>query len=139
MRKLAEQSKNALHHIQSKVEDIVNQMERLAIGVQNESKVIYQTQETMGTTRQFFEKIAISESELFASMNSIQVASDKTMREVIQFQKELEETIQSSQQAIERIKELYTFAQDKFYNANDIISYIVQLQSLATALKNDKL
>lgn len=139
VRKLAEQSKNALHHIQSKVREIVNQMEQLAVGVQNESKVIYQTQETMGTTRQFFEKIAISESELFASMDNIQVASNQTMSEVVHFQKELEETIQSSQQAIERIKELYTFAQDKFYNANDIVSCIVQLQSLTTALKNDKL
>lgn len=139
VRKLAEQSKNALHHIQSKVEEIVERMEKLANGVQKESQVIYKTQETMGMTRQFFEKIALSEEELFANMENIQRASDQTMHEVVNFQKELGETVRTSEQAIRRIQDLYTFAQDKFYNANDIISYIIQLRDLTKALKDEKL
>lgn len=139
VRKLAEQSKNSLHHIQTKVYEIVQQMQNLATNVQEESKVIYTTQEMTSYTSSYFDKIASSEQELFESMATIQTASQQTVEEVIHFQQHLSNTIDSSTNSIERINDLYTFSQDKFNHTHDIISYIAQLQYLLDALRDGKL
>ena len=71
-------------------------------------------------------------------MTVIQLATDQTMSEEVAFHQQLTAIIEATKLSIEGINELYTFSQDKFYNANDITSYIAQLYYLAEALRHQR-
>lgn len=139
VRKLAEQSKDALVHIRSKVTEIVDRMEQLSISMKQEALIVGETQDMTTYTKAFFEKIEQSEQALFTNMSAIQQATDQTMTEVVSFQQQLTAIIETTKVSIEGINELYKFSQDKFYNANDITSYISQLYYLAEALRQQRL
>ncbi len=72
-------------------------------------------------------------------MSAIQQATNQTMSEVTAFQIQLLAIMEATQISIEEINELYAFSQDKFYNANDITSYIAQLYYLAEAVRQQRL
>ncbi|WP_107923143.1 methyl-accepting chemotaxis protein [Lysinibacillus parviboronicapiens] len=139
VRKLAEQSKDALVHIRTKVTDIVGRMELLSTTMQHEAQVVSETQNMANYTMTFFEKIEQSEKLLFTNMSAIQQATNQTMSEVTAFQIQLLAIMEATQISIEEINELYAFSQDKFYNANDITSYIAQLYYLAEAVRQQRL
>ena len=139
VRKLAEQSKDALVHIRSKVTEIVDRMEQLSTTMQQEAIIVGETQEMTTYTKAFFEEIEQSEQALFTNMSAIQQATDQTMTEVIAFQQQLMTIIEATKTSIEGIDELYTFSQDKFYNTNDVTSYIAQLYYLAEAVRQQRL
>ena len=139
VRKLAEQSKDALVHIRSKVTEIVDRMEQLSTTMKEEALIVGETQDMTTYTKAFFEKIEQSEQALFTNMSAIQQATDQTMTEVVAFHQQLTGIIEATKVSIEGIDELYTFSQDKFYNANDITSYIAQLYYLAEALRQQRL
>lgn len=139
VRKLAEQSKGALIDINKKVQEITQKVETLAVDIREKSDEVAKTQETTHNTNKFFEKLSASENELFNSMSSINLATDGAIHEIITFRKELEFIAESSTVSIEKIEELYTFAQDKFYLATDMTSYISQSNELVKAIKNQKI
>lgn len=139
VRKLAEQSKDALVHIRSKVTEIVDRMEQLSTTMKQEAIIVGETQEMTTYTKAFFEEIEQSEQALFTNMSAIQQATDQTMTEVIAFQQQLMTIIEATKTSIEGIDELYTFSQDKFYNTNDVTSYIAQLYYLAEAVRQQRL
>lgn len=39
----------------------------------------------------------------------------------------------------EQIEQLYGFSESKSYNANDMISFIIQIEHLMNAIKNEQL
>ncbi|MGE7624573.1 methyl-accepting chemotaxis protein [Viridibacillus sp. NPDC096237] len=139
VRKLAEQSKNALVNVNKKVNEIVDKVSVLSTDIAEKSKDFNHTQEMTRFTSEFFEKIATSEKELFTSMSGIKLATDKTMTEIITFRKELEAIVHLSEQSTKRIDELYIFSQDKFFISTDMTSYISQVKYLVGALKNNQL
>ncbi|MFE6166408.1 methyl-accepting chemotaxis protein [Viridibacillus arvi] len=139
VRKLAEQSKNALVNVNKKVNEIVDQVSVLSANIVEKSKEFDHTQEMTRLTSEFFGKIATSEKELFTSMSGIKLATDQTMAEISTFRQELEAIVQLSEQSTKSIDELYIFSQDKFFISTDMTSYISQVKYLVEALKNDKL
>ncbi|QOV10470.1 methyl-accepting chemotaxis protein [Viridibacillus arvi] len=139
VRKLAEQSKNALVNVNKKVNEIVDQVSVLSANIVEKSKEFDHTQEMTRLTSEFFGKIATSEKELFTSMSGIKLATDQTMAEISTFRQELEAIVQLSEQSTKSIDELYIFSQDKFFISTDMTSYITQVKYLVEALKNDQL
>ena len=139
VRKLAEQSKSALVDINKKVQEITHKVELLAKDIREKSEDVAKTQEMTRFTSEFFEKISASESELFNSMSSINLATDTAMNEIVAFRQELESIAETSSGSIEKIEGLYSFAQDKFFLSTEMTSFISQSNELVTALKNKKL
>lgn len=139
VRKLAEQSKNALVNVNKKVNEIIDQVSVLSANIVEKSKEFDHTQEMTRLTSEFFGKIATSEKELFTSMSGIKLATDQTMAEISTFRQELEAIVQLSEQSTKSIDELYIFSQDKFFISTDMTSYITQVKYLVEALKNDQL
>lgn len=139
VRKLAEQSKNALTQITSKVESIVHRMNNVTEHVNNEQSIVQKTQTLSEVTLQYFERIEQSEQQLAQNMKTIQYATDQTLNEVINFQKLLQQIVESSTASTEQIVQLYGFSETKSYHANDLIAYIIQIQNLVEALKNNRL
>ncbi|MGG0662648.1 methyl-accepting chemotaxis protein [Viridibacillus arvi] len=139
VRKLAEQSKDALVNVNKKVNEIVDQVSVLSANIVEKSKEFDHTQEMTRLTSEFFGKIATSEKELFTNMSGIKHATDQTMAEISTFRQELEAIVQLSEQSTKSIDELYIFSQDKFFISTDMTSYISQVKYLVEALKNDQL
>ncbi|MGG0657738.1 methyl-accepting chemotaxis protein [Rummeliibacillus pycnus] len=139
VRKLAEQSKSALVDINKKVQEITQKVELLAKDIREKSEDVAKTQEMTRYTSDFFEKISASESELFNSMSSINHATDAAMNEIVAFRQELESIAETSTGSIEKIEELYSFAQDKFFLSTEMTSFISQSNDLVIAMKNQKL
>lgn len=139
VRKLAEQSKNALIQINGKVNDIVQSMEDVVANIQQEQQTIHKTQQLSAETKQYFGRIEQSEALLAENMLAIQQATSQTLNQVVSFQTLLEQIVQSSKLSMEQIEHLYRFSENKSYNANDMITFIIQVQHLITALKNDRL
>ncbi|MCH7320858.1 methyl-accepting chemotaxis protein [Solibacillus sp. MA9] len=139
VRKLAEQSKQALEQINGKVTEIVRHMERVAASVQQEQKTVDFTQQMSAETQQYFVRIEQSEQQLAKSMQEIQQTTEQTLNQVMTLQDVLEKIVYSSQNSMQHIEQLYGFSETKSYNANDMISYIIQVKKLVEALKNNRL
>lgn len=139
VRKLAEQSKNALVQINGKVNDIVQHMEDVVVNIQQERQTVQKTQEMSAETKQYFDRIKQSEQQLAENMIAIQQATGQTLNQVVSFQQLLEKIVQSSKMSMDQIEQLYGFSESKSYNANDMITFIIQVKHLITALKNDRL
>ncbi|MEK4424353.1 methyl-accepting chemotaxis protein [Solibacillus sp. FSL K6-1523] len=139
VRKLAEQSKNALIQINGKVNDIVRNMENVVDNIQQEQQTIQKTQQLTAETKQYFGRIEQSEALLSENMLAIQQATSQTLNQVVSFQMLLEQIVESSKLSMEQIEHLYRFSENKSYNANDMITFIIQVKHLITALKNDRL
>ncbi|WP_431027217.1 methyl-accepting chemotaxis protein [Lysinibacillus sp. LZ02] len=139
VRKLADQSKRALVEINTKVTDIVDKVAVLSKDMAEKTLDIDRTQEMTRYTREFIEKIASSEQELFTNMSGIKIATDRTVDEIISFSKELEGIVQSSEASTLKIEGLYRFSQDKFFNATEMASFITQSKYLIEALDKEKL
>ncbi|MGE7982711.1 methyl-accepting chemotaxis protein [Solibacillus sp. NPDC093137] len=139
VRKLAEQSKNALNQVNGKVTEIVQHMNRIAVNVVNEQQTVHETQRMSSVTKQYFGKIEHSERELAENMAAIQQATEQTLQQVVSFQQLLEQIVQSSQLSMHQIEQLYGFSEQKSYNANDMITYIIQVSHLIEAIKNNRL
>lgn len=139
VRKLAEQSKNALDQISGKVTQIMQHMERVVVHVKTEQKTIDQTQQMSLVTKEYFERIEQSELGLEENMFTIQQATEQTLDQVVKFQDLLEQMVQSAQSSMDGIERLYGFSEQKSYNANDMITYIIQIKNLVGALKNNQL
>lgn len=139
VRKLAEQSKNALVNINQKVHEIVDHVAVISNNIAEKALEIDKTQEITHYTKEFFGKISASEEETFANMSGIKTATDTAMSEIISFSKELEEIVHSSEKSMQKIEELYQFSQDKFFISTDITSFITQSKFLIEALEKEKL
>lgn len=139
VRKLAEQSKSVLNQVNGKVAEIVQHMDRVAINVENEQQTVRETQEMSSETKQYFGRIEQSEQELAENMVSIQQATEQTLQQVVGFQQLLEQIVQSSQLSMQQIEQLYGFSEKKSYNANDMVTYIIQVSHLIEALRNNRL
>ena len=139
VRKLAEQSKNALDQINGKVANIMEHMERVVVYVQNEHQTVDQTQKMSAVTKEYFERIGQSERGLGENMGTIQQATEQTLEQVMKFESLLEQVVQNAEDSMEGIKTLYRFSEKKAYNADDMISYIIQVNDLVKALKNQQL
>ncbi|MGE7110971.1 methyl-accepting chemotaxis protein [Lysinibacillus sp. NPDC047702] len=139
VRKLAEQSKEALVQIRTKISDIVNRIDGITTTMLQESKVVIETQDMATTTKSFFERIKQSEQELFSNMQIIQQATNQTLLEVKQFQQQLIDIMDDTETSIKGINQLYSFSQDKFYNAHNITSYVSQLNYLIEAVHHNRL
>ncbi len=139
VRKLAEQSKVALVQIRTKISDIVNRIDGITTTMLQESKVVIETQDMATTTKSFFERIKQSEQELFSNMQTIQQATNHTLLEVKQFQQQLIDIMEATETSIMGINQLYSFSQDKFYNAHNITSYVSQLNYLIEAVHQNRL
>lgn len=139
VRKLAEQSKDALVGINQKVNEIVDHVEAISHQIVDETLEIDKTQQMTQYTKEFFEKISASEEEVFANMAGIKTATDVAMSEIISFRKGLGDIIHSSEQSTQKIEELYQFSQDKFFISTDLTSFITQSTFLIEALEKEKL
>lgn len=139
VRKLAEQSKNALEQVNGKVSEIVQHMEKVVVHVHEEQKTVEKTQQMSAETKQYFGRIEQSEQELAGNMLTIQQATEQTLNQVVTFQQLLEQIVQSSETSMQQIVQLYGFSETKSYNANDMITYIIQVKHLIEALKNNRL
>lgn len=139
VRKLAEQSKHALEQVNGKVSEIVSHMEKVVDHVQGEQQTVEKTQQMSAETKQYFGRIEQSERDLAENMGTIQQATDQTLNQVIMLQQLLEQIVQSTETSMEQIKQLYGFSETKSYNANDTITYIIQVKHLIEALKNNRL
>ncbi|ATP39275.1 hypothetical protein CSE16_04040 [Solibacillus sp. R5-41] len=139
VRKLAEQSKNALIQINGKVNDIVQHIEDVVMNIHQEQQTVQKTQQMSAETKQYFGRIEQSESKLAENMLAIQQATSQTLNQVVSFQQLLEQIVQSSKMSMDQIEQLYGFSESKSYNANDMITFIIQVNHLITALKNDHL
>ena len=139
VRKLAEQSKSALEQINGKVTQIMQHMERVVIQVKNEQKTVDLTQQMSAVTKEYFERIEQSELGLGENMLTIQQATEQTLEQVVKFQELLEQIVQSGQSSMDGIEKLYGFSEQKSYNANDMITYIIQIKNLVEAFKNNQL
>ena len=139
VRKLAEQSKNALTQITTKVEQIVQQMTAVSSHVQQEKSIVVKTQNLSEETLQYFERIEGSELELGQNMQTIHAATRQTLNEVLAFQQLLQSVVQSSNDSTAQIIQLYGFSETKSYHANDLISYMIQIENLMQALKQNQL
>lgn len=139
VRKLAEQSKQALEQINGKVTEIVQHMERVAASVLEEQKTVDYTQQMSAETQQYFVRIEQSERQLANYMQKIQQTTEQTFNQVMTLQNVLEQVVVSSQGSMQQIEQLYGFSEIKSYNANDMISYIIQLKDLVDALDKNRL
>ncbi|MEK4698800.1 methyl-accepting chemotaxis protein [Solibacillus sp. FSL R7-0668] len=139
VRKLAEQSKQALEQINGKVTEIVQHMERVAASVLEEQKTVDYTQQMSAETQQYFVRIEQSERQLADYMQKIQQTTEQTFNQVMTLQNVLEQVVVSSQGSMQQIEQLYGFSEIKSYNANDMISYIIQLKDLVDALDKNRL
>lgn len=136
VRILAEQSKSALVDINQKVQEITHKVELLAKDIREKSEDVAKTQEMTRNTSDFFEKISASENELFNSMSSINHATDAAMSEIVIFRKELASLSEMSTGSIEKMEELYSFAQENFDLSTEMTSSISQSTDLVAAMKN---
>ena len=139
VRKLAEQSKQALEQINGKVSDIVEHMGRVALNVVQEQKTVEHTQEMSAQTQQYFIRIEQSEQQLADNMQTIQQATEQTLNQIMTLQNLLEQMVHSSQGSMQQIEDLYGFSETKSYHATDMIAYIIQMKNLIDALKNNHL
>lgn len=139
VRKLAEQSKNALVQINAKVEEIMASMQDVVESIHTEQGTVEQTQQMSDDTKQYFNEIEESERILTQNMQGIHDATTKTLKEVVVFQKQLTQISQSSSESLAHIEELNRFAENKAYNANDMIAFSIQIKNLIEALKNNQL
>lgn len=139
VRKLAEQSKNALVQINSKVDEIMSSMQHVVENISQEQETVEETQQMSDDTKHYFDKIEESEQLLTKNMKGIHSATTKTLKEVVAFQEQLTQIVQSSCESLAHIEELNYFAQNKAYNANDIIAFVIQIKDLVEALKRNQL
>lgn len=139
VRKLAEQSKQALEQINGKVSDIVQHMERVATNVVLEQKTVDETQQMSAQTQQYFIRIEQSEQQLADNMQTIQQATEQTLNQIMTLQNLLEQMVYSSKGSMQQIEDLYGFSEMKSYHATDMIAYIIQVKNLVDALKNNRL
>ena len=139
VRKLAEQSKDALVQIDSKVTEIVSHVEQVVNRIQAEQKTVDQTQEMSAETKSYFSRIEQSEQILSKNMARIHGATSSTLDQVVSLQQLLEQIVTSSKLSMEQIEQLYGFSESKSFNANDMISFIIQLEHLISAIKNNRL
>lgn len=139
VRKLAEQSKQALEQINGKVSEIVQHMERVAASVLQQQQTVDHTQQMSAETEQYFVRIAQSEQQLAQNMQQIQQTTEQTFNQVMALQSLLEQIVVSSQGSMQQIEQLYGFSEIKSYNANDMISYIIQLKDLIESLTHNRL
>ncbi|HWJ79742.1 MAG TPA: methyl-accepting chemotaxis protein [Niallia sp.] len=139
VRKLAEQSKNALDQINGKVSSIMTHMESVVVKVKKEQQTVEKTHKLSSVTKEYFERIEESEQGLAENMGTIQQATEQTLQAVMEFERLLQQMVKSAQNSMNGIKTLYDFSEKKSYNANDIVSYIIQIRDLVKALKNNKL
>lgn len=138
VKKLAEQSKNALEQINGHVQDIVSNIENAVGNIEKEEQTVIQTQQMSQQTQRYFEDIKQSEEHLEGQMQRIRHATGKTVDEVMDFQQLLEQMVRDTDESIIHIEHLNQFAATKAYNANDMISFIIQIEDLVTALKKDE-
>nr|WP_275268962.1 methyl-accepting chemotaxis protein [Kurthia massiliensis] len=139
VRKLAEQSKKALVQIDAKVAEIMQSMESVVHNIAKEQDTIEETQQMSDDTKSYFDQIEQSERLLAKNMQGIHGATTKTLREVVTFQQQLTQIVESSSTSMAHIKELNDFAENKAYNANDMIAFIIQIKDLVNALKQNEL
>lgn len=139
VRKLAEQSKQALEQIQTKVTDIVTNMGEVASHVTREQQTVEKTQQMSADTKAYFDRIEQSEQQLAENMQVIYGATGQTLEQVMSLQQLLEEIVVSSNDSLHQIEDLYGFSESKSYNAQDMISFIIQIKHLVEALKNNRL
>lgn len=139
VRKLAEQSKNALIQINHKVTDIVAHMERVTTNIQSKQQTVQDAQQMSAETKLYFERIAQSEQLLAENMMAIQQATGQTLHQVVSFQQLLDQLVQSSHMSMQQIEQLHHFSETKSYNANDMITFIIQIKHLVEELKENRL
>lgn len=139
VRKLAEQSKNALNQINGKVTQIMEYMEGVVDYVNKEQQTVNQAQKMSLVTKEYFDRIELSERGVSESMGTIQDATEQTLQQIVKFKNQLEQVVQSGQSSMDGIETLYRFSEKKSYNANDMITYIIQIKDLVEALKNNQL
>ena len=139
VRKLAEQSKQALVQINEKVTDIVAHMGRVASHVTQEQQTVEKTQQMSAETKAYFGRIEQSEQQLAENMQVIYGATGQTLEQIMSLQQLLEEIVVSSNDSLHQIEDLYGFSESKSYNAQDMISFLIQIKHLMDALKNNRL
>jgi len=139
VRKLAEQSKNALNQINGKVTQIMEYMEGVVDYVNKEQQTVNQAQKMSLVTKEYFDRIELSERGVSESMGTIHDATEQTLQQIVKFKNQLEQVVQSGQSSMDGIETLYRFSEKKSYNANDMITYIIQIKDLVEALKNNQL
>lgn len=139
VRKLAEQSKQALEQINAKVTEIVTHMDDVAGHVTQEQQTVEKTQHMSAATKQYFDRIELSEQQLAEQMKMIYGATGQTLEQVMLLQQLLEQIVASSNDSLHQIEDLYGFSENKSYNAQDMISFIIQIKQLVEALKNNRL
>jgi len=77
VRKLAEQSKNALNQINGKVTQIMEYMEGVVDYINKEQQTVNQAQKMSLVTKEYFDRIELSERGVSESMGTIQDARNK--------------------------------------------------------------
>ncbi|MEH6941819.1 methyl-accepting chemotaxis protein [Bacillus sp. JJ722] len=139
VRKLAEQSKDALQEVNAKVNRIFSYVSSMTKELDEKTGELDKTQEMTLHTREFFLKISDSEEELFEKMAKIKRATDVTLEHIISFTSELDTILHSSQDVEKSITELYDSSREKYIISADMTSFISQVKYLVTALQNNKL
>lgn len=139
VRKLAEQSKKALVQIDAKVAEIMHSMEHVVGNIGKEQQTVEETQQMSDDTKSYFDQIEASERSLAQNMQGIHGATTKTLKEVVAFQQQLTQMVASSKASMGHIEELNNFAENKAYNANDMIAFVIQIKDLVEALKHNEL
>ena len=139
VRKLAEHSKQALVQIDDKVKHIIQHIEEVVVHIQNEQHTVNATQQMSAETKQYFSRIEQSEQLLAENMLAIQGATHQTLEQIVSFQQLTQQIVETSELSMQQIEQLHAFSESKSYNANDMITYLIQIEQLVQAIKNNTL
>lgn len=139
VRKLADQSKDALSEIKGKVNGIIDKVSNLSGDVKERTQDIEKTKDITTDTRNYFENIYSSQKDLNQQMNEIKVVTNVTTKELEGFTERLEEVLEDFIKSNDELDGLHDLSKEKFVFSTESISFISQIQDLAEALKNNKL
>ncbi|MER1999710.1 MAG: methyl-accepting chemotaxis protein, partial [Lysinibacillus sp.] len=139
VRKLADQSKNALVDIEGKVQTINHRI----IELSNEIDVRIQDFETTKNMtfdmRKLFEEIYQSQRSLTENMMNIQGVTNTTKTITEAFTDKLENVTRGFLENDEKIKGIHEHSKMKFVYSTELFAYLIQVRDIVHAIEREKL
>lgn len=139
VRKLADQSKQSLSTIKKRVDDISARVAHISSEVTTHATNIERTKDMTDETRQYFDKISVSQRSLASNMDSIKEVTAATNDVTMAFSEKLTYVANGFLDNDEKIKELHENSKKKFVYSTELLSYLTQAKDLLQAIEREKL
>ncbi|WP_100402564.1 methyl-accepting chemotaxis protein [Bacillus sp. FJAT-42315] len=136
VRKLADQSKQALQVIDQKVEEIVGKVGEVSADVHSKTKDIEVVESLTQNTKKMFDEVASAEKMLFSLITDIRASTNTTVTKLQTFTSDLDQFYDKNSNNREHIDRLYQFSEEKFALSTDIFAFISQLSHLIADFEN---